>query len=120
MTQIFMFEGQKIVYNHLTKMAKTTIEEPFLTAGRTLGWEENVPGLGLNLSIIKFILKTKCNLIVYVGTAGKDYWIRYDKLKQFIETHNCDYNVSGKSLKVISWKIFVRFHDAKAEQEIVA
>lgn len=109
MTQTFVFAGQKVVYNHDTKIAKTTIEEPFLTAGKKLGWEEDVPGLGFNKDIIAFVLKTKCHLVVFVGSAGKDYYISHDVLRNFIETHNCFYVVSGIELVVISWKKFTRF-----------
>lgn len=97
------------MYNHERKMAKTTIFEPFKTAGRKLNWSDKSAGLGFNKSIIDFVMKTQCHLVVFVESAGHDYFINHDQLKQFIENNNCDYTVSGKNLTVISWKAFTRF-----------
>lgn len=108
--QTFSYHNQKLEYNHDTKTAFTEIDEPFKTAGRQLGWEENVPGLGFNLNIMAFVLKTKCTLIVRVHGigGGNDYFISHDKLEQFLKTHNCQYEKSGVQLRVISWKKFIR------------
>lgn len=119
MSQIFKFEGQELRYNHYTKTAFTTINEPFLTAGKKLGWEENTPGIGLNLQLLEFILKMKCHLVIKVVRVKDQlvnhyYWIYFDTLKQFLDTHFCDYTVSGVQLKVIFWKKFIRLQEHEA------
>lgn len=106
-----ILEGQCIQYNPMIKTAYATIQEPFYSAGKKLGWSKPGPGLGLNQSIIDFVMKRECHLVVKIGISNTQYWIYYDRLKQFLENNNCDYTVSGKTLKVISWKSFVRLND---------
>ena len=108
--QTFVYHGQKLEYNHETKTAFTEINEPFKVAGKELGWESNYAGLGFNLNIMAFVLKTRCTLIVRVHGIGNgnDYFISYDKLFDFLKTHNCSYVKSGVELRVISWKKFIR------------
>ena len=109
MSQSFVFDGQFVKYNHSTKTAFTSIREPYYAAGKVLGWPEKVPGIGLNLKIIDFIMKTKCHLVVRVESTGHNYWIYFDALKKFIDTHYCSYKgKTGVEMKVISWKKFVR------------
>lgn len=109
--QTFSYQTQKLDYNHDTKTAYTTIDEPFYSAGKKLGWSENVPGLGFNLHIISFVLKTKCTLVVKVGTTGHEYFIQEDRLREFLINNNCEYEKSGVQLRVISFKKFIRISD---------
>ncbi len=106
-----ILEGQAIQYNSMIKTAYVTINEPFYSAGKKLGWKHPDPGLGFNHSIIDFVMKRQCHLVVKIGISGVSYWIYYDRLKQFLENNNCDYHISGKNLKVISWKLFVRLSE---------
>ena len=109
--QTFSYQSQKLDYNHDTKTAYTVINEPFISAGKQLGWSEHVPGLGFNLHIISFCLKTKCTLVVHVNSTGHDYFIQEDKLKDFLINNNCNYTKSGVELRVISWKKFIRISE---------
>lgn len=111
MSQEFSFQSQKMKYVHENKTAFTRIHEPFMTAGKQLGWDEHVPGIGLNEHIIDFVLKTGCYLVVSVTKSNSSYWISADKLKDFIKKNNCDYTISGVKLKVISWKKFIRLEE---------
>jgi len=105
-------EGEKVTYDDMGKTLYVVIQEPFYSAGKKLGWNESkTAGLGFNKSIITHILKFKCHMVVNVGTAQYSYWIHYDRLKKFIEDHNCNYTVSGKELIVISWETFVRLNE---------
>lgn len=110
MTDFFELEGQRVVYNRETKIVKTTIDEPFFKASKILGWQTQSPGLGLNFSIINFVLKTQSRLVVHVKSAGHDYWITWDKIKQLLHSINCDYRVNNsKWLKVLPWREFVGY-----------
>jgi hypothetical protein len=106
-----ILESQEIQYNPSIKTAFTTINEPFYSAGKKLGWKKSEPGIGLNQSIIDFVMKRQCHLVVKIGVSNVQYWIYYDRLKQFMADNNCKYTVSGKTLTVISWKLFVRLNE---------
>ena len=110
MTQQLLLEGQKVVYNPETKIAKTTIKEPFISAGKKLHWEFTSPGIGLNLHLIEFVLKTKCTLIVFVESADHDYWLKNDVLLQFLKDHETNYKIRNTVLKIIPWELFNRFN----------
>jgi len=112
MTQTLNLDGQKVVYNHESKIAKTTIKEPFYKAGKIFGWSDKSPGLGLNLKVIDFILKTKCTLIIHVESAGNDYWLKNDVLKAFLQQNNVDYKIRDTVLKIIPWKLCTRYRVA--------
>ena len=108
MTDKITLEGQSFYYNHETHLAKITIFQPFYKAGKILGWNKEFKsvGLGLNKSIINFILKTKSTLIIRVEQENKEYWIRYDALNHFIKNNNTEYKAGGKKfVHVIPWKI---------------
>lgn len=109
--QTFSYQSQKLDYNHNTKTAFTSIDTPFYSAGKQLGWSESVPGLGFNLHIISFVLKTKCTLVVHVNNTGHDYFIQEDKLRDFLMNNNCNYIKSGVELRVISFKKFIRISE---------
>jgi len=96
-------------YNHETHTVYTVIDTPFYSAGKKLGWPSNDPGLGINRHIIAFILKTDSNLIVKVSSTSHTYWIPKDKLREWLKRQDCDYTISGVNLKVISFKLFIRF-----------
>lgn len=109
MTHRFLLDGQPLVYGAESKICKTTIEEPFIKAGKILGWIDHCPGIGLNKKIIEFVVRRKATLIVHVASAGNDYWISWDKLQDFIKNNNTEYMAGGKKLvDVISWKAFTR------------
>ena len=108
MTQQLNLEGQKVMYNHETKIAKTTINEPFMSAGKKFHWGYSSPGIGLNLHLVELILKTKCILIVHVASTGHDYFLRHDVLLQFLRNHNTDYKIRNTVLKIVPWELFTR------------
>ena len=108
MAQIINFEGQRLVYSQDLKLAKITIDEPFFKAGKIFGWGDKSPGLGLNLHIVEFVLKTKCVLVIHVASVGKDYWLSYDKFFDFLKNNNTDYMIRKTVLKIIPWKLCTR------------
>jgi len=109
MFQILNLDGQKGGYDDQNKALFVEIREPFYAAGKLLHWPEpSTVGLGLNKTIIDVLLKMKCHLVVRVVSAGASYWCDYDRIKKFLAEHQCSYTISGKTLKVISWKLFVR------------
>jgi len=110
MTQTLNLDGQKVVYNSESKIAKTTIKEPFYKAGKIFGWKDKSPGLGLNLKVVEFVLKTKCTLIIHVETAGKDYWLKSDVMKAFLQAHDTTYKIRDTVLQIIPWKLCTRYH----------
>lgn len=104
------FGSQKCVYNLDSKICKTTIHEPFIKAGKMLGWGNSSPGLGLNKSILTFVIRLRLRLVIHVESVGKDYWITSEKLYDFIKNNNTEYKVGNDNwLNVISWKEFTRF-----------
>jgi hypothetical protein len=112
MYQTINLEGQKAGYEDIHKILYVYIQEPFYSAGKLLNWNLPKPvGLGFNKSIIDLLLKLKCNLVVKVISARSNYWVHYDRVKKFIDEHNCNYTVSGKTLTVLSWSIFVRLNE---------
>jgi len=109
MFQKLNLEGQNAGYEDQIKALFVTIHEPFYAAGKLLHWpESSTIGLGLNKTIIDVLLKMKCNLVVKVDTAHASYWCHYDRIKKFLDEHQTEYTISGKTLNVISWKIFIR------------
>jgi len=80
MTHRYIIDGQPLVYNAERKLGNTTIEEPFLKAGKIFGFTG--PGIGLNPKLIEFMLKRKATLMIYVSSFRQNYWMSYDKLKQ--------------------------------------
>lgn len=110
-----ILDGQEISYNPYTKQVHTTIIEPFKTANKMLGWPNpHGAGLGFNQSVIDFVIQHKCFFVVKVmknpdgSFNGHRYWVNYDRLEQFLKNNYCKYEISGKTLKVVSWKIFVK------------
>jgi hypothetical protein len=109
MFTIHNMEGQKTGYEDQNKIIYVTINEPFYSAGKLLHWpESSTVGLGFNHTIIDVLLKLKADLVVRVGTTNSSYWVSYDRVKKFVKEHQTQYTVSGKTLTVLSWKIFVR------------
>ena len=109
---VFHLAGQKVVYNSETKIAKTTIAEPFYKAGKILGWKntKRTVGLGLNPKIVEFILKSRCTLIIHVAKDQKDYWLRPDVLSDFVKYNNTEYKAGGKLMvHVIPWELCTRY-----------
>lgn len=106
MPQIIL-DTQKINYNPEKKIAVTTIDEPFMSAGKKLGWRWKSPGIGLNLKVIKFILDTQYTLIINIESfrnkSGKQatFYLSYDKLRHFLTNTNYDYKVRNTIVKVI-------------------
>jgi len=103
----FNFGGQPVVYSSENKMAKTVIGQPFMTAGRILGWPKGfgMPGIGLNYAIVSLLKRTKCKLIVHILQEGKDYFFDNDKVVYFIKTQNTQYKAGSKPVHVIPWSL---------------
>lgn len=83
MTHRYLLDGQPLVYNADRKFGNTSIEEPFLKAGKIFGFKG--PGIGLNPKLCEFIIKRKAVLMVYVVSFNHSYWMGWDKLKQYVE-----------------------------------
>jgi len=80
MTHRYIIDGQPLVYNAERKLGNTTIEEPFLKAGKIFGF--NGPGIGLNPKLIQFIIKRKATLLIYVASFKQNYWMTWDNLEK--------------------------------------
>jgi len=97
--KIFLLDGQEIIYVEDSKVVKFAIHEPFFKAGHILNWdisEFGSVGLGINHSIIKFLERRKCTLIIHIDSESYDCIIRHDVLMQFIKNHNNEYKAGGK------------------------
>ena len=108
--------GQQIFFNAERKLAKTTINQPFYKAGKILNWHNSFGsvGLGLNKQIISFIIKTKSYLIIRVEEESKEYFINYDKIKEFIDHNNTLYKAGKVTVHVIPWSLTTRFPELRA------
>jgi len=95
LTHRYIIDGQPLVYNAERKLGNTTIEEPFLKAGKIFGFTG--PGIGLNPKLIEFILKRKSTLMIYLSSFRHNYWIPWDKLKQNQEK-DFKYMAGGRKL----------------------
>ena len=104
------FGTQKFVYNLDSRIGKTVIVEPFMKAGKILGWADSSPGLGFNKEMLNFIIRMRLRFVVLVESEDKEYWITHQVLYDFIKNNNTDYKVGwDRWLNVISWKKFTRF-----------
>lgn len=102
-------EGQKFILNSNNNSVVLEITQPFMSAGKKLGWDYTlfgVVGLGVNRSIIRFILTRKSQLVITVLSDNKKYWIRHDQIRHFIRFNRSNYSVSGKTLNILPWKLF--------------
>jgi len=107
---VHYFGSQRFVYNLDSRIGKTTIAEPFMKAGKILGWGDSSPGLGFNKTMLSFIIRMRLRFVVFVESTDKEYWITHENLKRFIENNNTEYKVGFDNwLNVISWKAFTRF-----------
>jgi len=107
MTEFYILDGQKIAFNSEMKILKTTIREPFFTAGKRLGWIGRTAGLGINKKITEKLLRTNATLIIYVESSDRDYFLRCDRLKRFLLHNHHDYRTpKGVTVDVIPWDLF--------------
>lgn len=110
-TRTLKLEGQKFKFNESSGVVIFEITQPFMTAGRMLGWssEFGIPGFGINRSIIKFVQQRRIKLLIRVLSApgNKEYWINHSTLTDFIKHNISEYTVSGKTINVIPWVLFV-------------
>lgn len=104
--KIKIFHGQKIEYDEEKRLVKTSIQEPFWTASKKLGWKIKSAGLGFNTDILDFIISNKYNLQVMVESANHEYIIPYETLKNFIDNNHTYYHKTGVDLGVIPWRLF--------------
>lgn len=98
---------QKVSYSTALNSVITEIKTPFFRADLMLGWPIKSIGLGFNKQIINSCLEKQADLIVRVGYNSTTYFIRFAKLKEALDTLNCDYTVKRDTqLKVIPWDYF--------------
>lgn len=109
MTEILL-DGQKINYNSESKIAVTTIEKPFLSAGKKLGWRWQPQGIGLNLKVIQFLLSTKFTLVIYIEYYHHSYFFPYTKLFDYLKNNECDYKIRDTVLKIIPIELFTSYN----------
>jgi len=105
-----ILDGQKINYNSESKIMATTIETPFFSAGKKLGWRWQPQAVGLNLKVIQFLLSTKFTLVVYIEHYHHSYFFPYDKLKDYLQNNECDYKIRDTVLKVIPIELFTSYN----------
>ncbi len=92
---------QNFRYNPELKIVKTSIDEPFYSASKKLGWKEQSPGIGINEEIIKIVLKTNSILIVYLVSTEHDYFIKPDVIKQFMKNNAVEYRVGQGTIVIV-------------------
>jgi len=109
----FLLDGQQITYVEDSKVVKFAIHEPFFKAGHILGWDISTfgsVGLGINHTIIKFLERRRCTLIIHIDSEGYDCVIKYDALVKFIKTQNNEYKAGGKKfVHVIPLKLCIGY-----------
>jgi hypothetical protein len=105
-----ILDTQHIKYNINTKIAATSIEKPFMAAGKKLGWRWKSPGIGLNLKVIQFLLHRKFTLVLYIESYDATYFLKHDHLLEFLRDNVVDYKIKDTVLKVIPIEIFTTFN----------
>jgi|APSaa5957512535_1039671.scaffolds.fasta_scaffold00325_72 hypothetical protein len=114
-----ILDTQKIVYNPQSKIAVTTIDEPFYSAGKNIpGWKWKPQAIGLNLRVIQFVLASNFTLVIYVDKYRHSYRITSDQLKQYIDNNNCDYKIKNTILKVIPIDLLTSFEMHKSTPKL--
>lgn len=102
MTQDLTFNGQAAKYNSERNILVTTIEEPFMSAGKKLGWIDYKPqGFGFNLKLIEFVLNHKCVMVINVMSWKCSLFLKPDILLQFLQNYKSDYKIKNTVLKII-------------------
>lgn len=98
------FGSQMILVYPDQKIIKTSIREPFFSAGKQFGWTGNSVGIGLSEEIIEFAFKNDYDICVSVGenpnlfwTSAKTWKSVCESKKQFFDLHD------GKRLYVYQW-----------------
>lgn len=111
MTQALL-DGQKLNYNSESKIAVTTIDKPFMSAGKpqNLNWRWKAPGIGLNLRVIEFLLKTEFTLILFIEFYNCNYFLTSAHLLDYLRNNNCDYKIRDTVLKVIPIELFTTYN----------
>jgi len=109
MPEIFL-NGQRVRHNPESKILVTTIEKPFMSAGKKLGWRWKSPGIGLNLKVVQFLLTTKSTLILYIDSYNCNYFLKHDHLLDYLRNNDCDYKIRDTVLKVIPIDLFTTFN----------
>lgn len=107
---VVLLDGQKVNYNPESKIAATTIEKPFMSAGKKIGWRWKSPGIGLNLKVVQFLLTTKYTLILYVEFYHSNYFLKHDHLLEYLRNNDCDYKIRDTVLKVIPIELFTTYN----------
>src|SRR3990167_5856232 len=102
--------GQKVNYNPDSKIAVTTIKEPFMSAGKKVGWRWRSPGIGLNLKVVQFLLTSKYTLILYIESYHHNYFLKHDQLLQYLRDNYCDYKIRETVLKLIPIELFTTYN----------
>jgi len=105
-----LLDGQKVKYNSERKIAVTTIEKPFMSAGKKLGWRWTSPGIGLNLKVVQFLLQSKFTLILYIEFYNCNYFLKFDQLFEYLRDNECDYKIRETVLKVIPIELFTTYN----------
>jgi len=82
-----IFRGERFLYIPETKELFFHIREPYYSCGKRYGWNPPI-GLGINENALKFAVKNKLRICVFIGTAKDRYYaIDAYKWKRFAEKH---------------------------------
>ena len=104
-----ILDTQIVNINSEKRIAVTTIEKPFMSAGKKLGWRWQPQGVGLNLKLIQLLLSTKFTLVLYIEYYNATYYMRHDVLFEYLRDNECDYKIKDTILKVIPIELFTTY-----------
>ena len=92
-------EKQQVIVNNSNKVLILNLRNKFRYAGFILHWPKDysIEAFGINKTICNFIIDNQFKLLIrYDDDKEKtEYWINYDKLKQFIKNYESLYRVSS-------------------------
>jgi hypothetical protein len=84
----------------------TTINEPFYTAGKLLGWKGNPVGVGIAKEIVDFAAERWYNIAVTIGNNPHRFVFDAEEWKALCEKNKWTYDISAnKILYVLPWSM---------------
>ncbi|MFB5597693.1 MAG: hypothetical protein ACE5RJ_01575 [Nitrosopumilaceae archaeon] len=106
-------EGQVFTINQNSKVIILELRIKFERAGILLNWpgEFGKTGFGINKSICNLVIGSKYKLLIRYKTkeTSKEYWINYDKLRDFIKHHKSLFRVNmAKEVRNIPCNLFTQ------------
>ena len=85
-------EGQTVTINNDSKVVIMELDNMFRKAGEILQWPSvyGQTAFGINRTILNFVIGCRFKLLIrYHANSTKEYWINYDKLRDFKKSVYC-------------------------------